>query len=133
MVEVLSGILARTGTAVEDREQLNNGTFMIVIDIAAFLPLDQFRAEMAELVDYLHDTTPAPGHERVLVPGEYEARNEAARRRDGIPVEDETWRQISDTAEELGISSALPRSAGLTVRPSLLRCAAPVCENTRHV
>ena len=108
MVEVLSGILARTGTAVEDREQLNNGTFMIVIDVAAFLPLEQFHAEMAELVDYLHATTPAPGHERVLVPGEYEARNEAARRRDGIPVEDETWRQICATVEELGIASALP-------------------------
>ena len=83
---------------------------MIVIDITAFLPLEQFHAEMAELVDYLHDTLPAPGQEGVLVPGEYEARNEAARRRDGIPVEDETWRQICDTVEELGIASALPNA-----------------------
>ena len=110
MVEVLSGILARTGTAAKDRQDLNNGTFMIVIDITAFLPLEQFHAEMAELVDYLHDTLPAPGQEGVLVPGEYEARNEAARRRDGIPVEDETWRQICDTVEELGIASALPNA-----------------------
>ena len=32
-----------------------------------------------------------------------EARLEAERRRDGIPIEDETWRQIETLAAELGV------------------------------
>jgi LDH2 family malate/lactate/ureidoglycolate dehydrogenase len=106
MVEVLSGILARTGTAARERPDLNNGTFMIVIDITAFVPLEQFHAELAELVDYLHATPVAPGKERVLVPGEYEAK----RRREGIPVEAETWRQIQKTVQELGLEAHLPQA-----------------------
>jgi uncharacterized oxidoreductase len=112
MVEVLSGILARTGTAAKERPDLNNGTFMIVLDIAAFVPLEQFYAEMTELVQYLHDTTPAAGHESVWVPGEYEARTEAQRRRDGVPVEPETWRQITQTVTELGLAAHLPAPVG---------------------
>ena len=110
MVEVLSGILARAGTAANNRPDLNNGTFMIVIDIQAFLPLEQFHREMAELNDYLHDTMPDAEHESVWVPGEYEARTEAERRREGIPVEEETWRQIERTARELGVEAHLPQA-----------------------
>lgn len=109
MVEVLSGILARAGTAAKERPDLNNGTFMIVIDIGAFVPPEQFQQEIAELVQYLHDTLPASGHESVWVPGEYEARTAAQRRRDGIPVEPETWRQITQTVTELGLTAQLPK------------------------
>jgi LDH2 family malate/lactate/ureidoglycolate dehydrogenase len=38
-----------------------------------------------------------------MVPGDPEARSEAARRADGIPVEDETWRQIEEIAAELHV------------------------------
>jgi len=39
----------------------------------------------------------------VLVPGEPEARSEARRRAEGVPVEAETWRQIEEIAAELGV------------------------------
>ena len=83
---------------------------MIVIDITAFVPLEQFHVELAELVDYLHATPAASGKERVLAPGEYEAMYEAKRRRDGIPVEDETWRQIQKTVQELALEAYLPKA-----------------------
>jgi uncharacterized oxidoreductase len=44
-----------------------------------------------------------PGVGEILIPGEPEARLEAQRRRDGIPIEDETWRQIEMLAAELGV------------------------------
>jgi uncharacterized oxidoreductase len=44
-----------------------------------------------------------PGGGEILIPGEPEARLEAERRRDGIPIEDETWRQIETLAAELGV------------------------------
>jgi LDH2 family malate/lactate/ureidoglycolate dehydrogenase len=109
MVEILSGILARTGTAAKRPPDLNNGTFMIVIDLKAFVSADQYEQEVTELVDYLHATLPEPGREGVWVPGEYEARNEAKRTRDGIFVDDETWKQIGEVAKELGLSAHLPK------------------------
>ena len=38
-----------------------------------------------------------------MVPGEPEARSEAVRSVQGIPVEPETWRQIEGIAAELGL------------------------------
>ena len=48
------------------------------------------------------DDWDGPGGGEILIPGEPEARLEAERRRDGIPIEDETWRQIETLAAELG-------------------------------
>jgi LDH2 family malate/lactate/ureidoglycolate dehydrogenase len=112
MVEILSGILARTGTAAKRPPDLNNGTFMIVIDLKAFVSPDQYGAEVTELVDYLHATLPEEGRESVWVPGEYEARNEAKRAREGIFVDDETWRQIETIVKELGITAYLAKPFG---------------------
>jgi LDH2 family malate/lactate/ureidoglycolate dehydrogenase len=39
----------------------------------------------------------------ILVPGEPEARTERARRAEGIAVEEETWRQITACATEVGL------------------------------
>ena len=44
-----------------------------------------------------------PGVAEVMVPGEPEARSERERRAGGIPVEDETWRQIEEIAAELKV------------------------------
>ena len=45
----------------------------------------------------------APGFDEILVPGEIEARQTERRLREGIPIDDETWRQIQETAAEVGI------------------------------
>ena len=109
MVEILSGILARTGTAAKNPPDLNNGTFMIVIDLKAFVSVDQYEEEAAELVNYLHATLPECGREGVWVPGEYEARNEEERTREGIPVSTETWRQVENIVKELGLTAPVPK------------------------
>ena len=36
--------------------------------------------------------------------------HEAKRRREGIPVEAETWRQIQQTVRELGLEARLPQA-----------------------
>jgi len=76
---------------------------MIVVEIARFVPLATFRAEMDDLVRYLKSSPTAPGTEQILVPGEPEAMTEAERRRSGIFVEEQTWRQITEIARELGV------------------------------
>ena len=54
---------------------------------------------------WVKSSEPAPGVGEIMIPGEPEARSEATRRAHGIPVEDETWRQIEEIAAELGVGS----------------------------
>jgi uncharacterized oxidoreductase len=104
VVEILSGILARAGYAREGARRFSNGTFIIVLDISAFVDPGEFRTEVADLLQYLKSAPKAPGVEAILYPGEPEAVEQQRRERDGIPLEEETWQQILALAQELGIT-----------------------------
>jgi len=103
MIEVLAGIMARAGHSTENPGPVLNGVFMIVVEIARFVPPATFRAEVDDLVRYLKSSPTVPGTDRILVPGEPEAITEAERRRSGIFVEEQTWHQIEEVARELGV------------------------------
>lgn len=103
MVEVLGGIMARGGYSKEHPGPLRNGVFMIVVQIARFVPPASFRAEIDDLVRYLKTCPTVPGTDTILTPGEPEAIMEAERRRVGIFVEDQTWHQILEIGRELGV------------------------------
>ena len=47
----------------------------------------------------------APGFDEVIVPGDPEARNRAERTRNGIPITDEIWASLVETAKALGVSA----------------------------
>jgi LDH2 family malate/lactate/ureidoglycolate dehydrogenase len=108
MVEVLSGILTGLGFGIDPKGPHNDGVFMAVFAVDAFRPLDEFKREIADFVQYVKETPPAEGFKEVLYPGEIEYRTEQQRRRDGIPIEDETWRQLTGLAETSGV--AIPPS-----------------------
>jgi uncharacterized oxidoreductase len=103
VVEVLGGILSGEGAIGDRTGPVRNGTFLLLIDVARFLPLVDFTGQVTELVRWVKSAARAPGVAEVLVPGEPEARSEAHRRAHGIPVEAETWRQIQEIAGELGV------------------------------
>jgi len=103
IVEVLGGILSGEGAMGERTGPVHNGTFLLLIEVARFLPLVDFTGQVTDLVQWVKSAAPAPGVKEVLVPGEPEARSEAQRRAHGIPVEAETWRQIEEIAAELGV------------------------------
>jgi uncharacterized oxidoreductase len=103
VVEVLAGILSGEG-AISDRPgPVHNGIFILLMEVARFLPLVEFTREVTDLVSWVKSSPPAPGAAEILIPGEPEARSEAERRADGVPVEDETWRQIEVIAAELRV------------------------------
>jgi hydroxycarboxylate dehydrogenase B len=104
MVEVLGGIMARGGHSTEHPGPLRNGVFMIVVDIARFVPPESFRSEVDDLVRYLKTCPTVPGTEAILAPGEPEAIMEKERRRLGIFVEDQTWQQIQEIGRDLGVN-----------------------------
>jgi len=103
IVEVLGGILSGEGAIGDRTGPVHNGTFLLLIEVARFLPLVDFTGQVSDLVQWVKSATPTPGVTEVLVPGEPEARSEARRRADGVPVEAVTWRQIEEIAAELGV------------------------------
>jgi uncharacterized oxidoreductase len=102
-VEILGGILSGTGPAGPPPGVFANGTLMICLDVERFLPLPEFHRQVASLFGWEKSAPLAQGATEILIPGEPEARLEAERRRQGIPIEDQTWSQIETTAAELGV------------------------------
>lgn len=103
-VEILGGILSGTGPAGPPPGVFANGTLMICLDVARFLPLPDFHRQVASLFGWVKSAPLAQGSTEILIPGEPEARLEAERRAHGIAVEDQTWSQIEATAAELGVA-----------------------------
>jgi len=103
MIEILSGIVARGGYSTAHPGPIRNGMFMVVVEIARFVPLSTFQGELDDLIRYLKSCPTAPGTDRILMPGEPEMITEAERRRSGIFVEDQTWGQIEQIAREFGL------------------------------
>jgi LDH2 family malate/lactate/ureidoglycolate dehydrogenase len=104
MVETLSGILTGLGFGIDPQGRHNDGTFLAVFDVNAFRPLEEFKRDIAAFVAYLKETPPAEGFTEILYPGELEYRTAQQRRRDGIYVEDETWRQLTALQQEFGLT-----------------------------
>ena len=65
--------------------------------------MDEFEALGAEMERRVRAVPPAPGFDEVIVPGDPEARNRAERTRNGIPITDEIWASLLQTAESLGV------------------------------
>jgi LDH2 family malate/lactate/ureidoglycolate dehydrogenase len=106
-VETLAAVLPGLGFGVDPTGRHNDGTFMLVVDPGAFSPTD-FKVEVAAFVRYLKATPPAEGFDEVLYPGELEYRTEQRRRREGIPIEETTWRRLGAIATRFGIASPRP-------------------------
>jgi|DewCreStandDraft_1066081.scaffolds.fasta_scaffold00275_45 uncharacterized oxidoreductase len=80
------------------------GTFMLVIDPAAFGDAQAYCAGVASAAAALKALPAAPGMAEVLLPGEPERCARAQRSRDGIPVPADTLRELQHVAATLGIA-----------------------------
>jgi len=109
MAEILCAVLGRGamstavgGIRIRGRAMRASQMFL-GIDIARFLPLEEFTARMDGLIDLVKSTPAAKGYGEVLVAGEPEWRMEVERRERGIPIEDGTWNALTRTAERLKV------------------------------
>lgn len=102
-VEILGGILSGTGPARAEQGPVHNGTLLLCLDVERFLPLADFHRQVTALFDFAKSAPLAQGAKEILIPGEPEERVARERRAHGVPVEDETWRQIQACAAERGV------------------------------
>lgn len=107
MIDILAGALSGAGCCREDKPQAKDGILVIAIDVAQFAGSEVFLAQVAGLIDYMKSCPPAPGSPGVFVPGEPEFRSAQNRRANGVPVDENTWRQIETIAKRLDLSFTL--------------------------
>jgi len=107
LVEVMSGALTGAGCTNLMRERIGNAMFLQAIRVDAFVAKERYLEEVDGLVSSLKSCPPAEGFREVLLPGEPERLTERKRRAEGIPVDDETWHQVCETADSLGVSVPL--------------------------
>ena len=74
----------------------------IAIDVARFLPVEEFTARVEQLARTMKSTPSAPGYDEVLVAGDPEWRTEAERLQTGIPIADGNWQALKKAAERVG-------------------------------
>jgi uncharacterized oxidoreductase len=102
-VDVFGGILTRDGCGTMPGARPGNGLLFEVLDPQCFLPGEEYFDRIEQFIRYIRSARTRPGVAEILLPGEPEYRTAAERRATGIPVDDETWRQVRSVAESLGI------------------------------
>jgi LDH2 family malate/lactate/ureidoglycolate dehydrogenase len=77
---------------------------LIALHPARFGGVESFAAGVEAVAAAVTEVEPAPGVDRVKLPGEPEAETEARRRSEGIPVPDPTWEELRAVAASLGVA-----------------------------
>ena len=104
VAEALGGALTGA-TRFEEGEKSRNCVFMWGVATDIFLPTGEYEQLEDRSIDKVKSTPPAPGFERVLIPGERGRLNTAEREREGIELPDNTWRKLVDLATHYGVSA----------------------------
>ncbi|MET0132686.1 MAG: Ldh family oxidoreductase [Kibdelosporangium sp.] len=95
LIEIVAGLLSGIGIGSMPGFGQGWGTMLVAFDISAFLPVREFREQTEQFCQVLAETPLAEGAGEVLVPGEPEERIRLERTRDGIPVTENTWRDLN--------------------------------------
>jgi len=107
--ELLGGALTGGGTWHYDeskKQRVLNGMLTIVIDAARLGTAGAFQSETRQFVEWLRKGRPAPGADRVRLAGEPERETRAKREREGISVDDNTWKEILAAAAKVKLDPA---------------------------
>jgi uncharacterized oxidoreductase len=101
--DILSGAFSPAGCTREKSPVTGNALFVQAIRIDAFVAMDDFKSEVGRFIDYVKSSPKAPGVDEILIPGERSWRTCMAREKQGIEVEEATWKQISELAKDLNV------------------------------
>jgi LDH2 family malate/lactate/ureidoglycolate dehydrogenase len=111
LMDILGGVLSGAAYAGDVGDQYKSfdrpqdvGHFFLAMKPDLFVPADAYRARMDTLVQRVRACPRAEGFDEILLPGEPEARQEAARRRGGIPYTAGEIASLQEEAARAGVS-----------------------------
>lgn len=114
-VELLAGALVSKDT-VATMEHIPHGVinnmFSIIIDPSAFDETDAVARRTLDFYEFIKNKPAAANAEDVLLPGEPEINSRAKRQAQGIPIDEQTVRQILDIAGKFSVE---PQSLAATL------------------
>jgi L-2-hydroxycarboxylate dehydrogenase (NAD+) len=93
----------------DDASETNTGHFIVALDVARFLPLDAYKAEVDRHIRELKESKKLPGVDEIRMPGERRRQCRAERARDGVPLAPALIAQLDRLATELGIKPVARR------------------------
>jgi len=110
-MSAIGGIMAGVGNSecVESQFISNQGSFVAVFDVARFMPLDKFKAEMDHFIGAARQMKPFPGHERAELAGGMEHYWEQEYERSGIPISPSHQERLEEIAAEVKIETPFAR------------------------
>ena len=85
----------------------HHGATMVVFKADLFRDFSAYTASADELSRRVRAVPPAPGFTQVMAPGDPEAQTRAERQRNCIPVDEDVWKAVVDTAISLGIQDGI--------------------------
>src|SRR5689334_1728407 len=109
--EMLAGALCGSGTMRPERQGRNtatNGMLTIVIDPSRLVDREWLIEEIAAMTAYITGSPPSRPDEPVLIPGDPERRTRAERIENGVPIDAETWREITAAARAINVLIEAP-------------------------
>jgi LDH2 family malate/lactate/ureidoglycolate dehydrogenase len=108
--EVLSAVLSGANFArmvprhTDFSKPMNIGHYFQVIDVGKFMPVNQFKERIDDLIRQIKSSRLAPGTDRVYLPGEIEYERRAVYVKEGIPLSLTVVEDLYNLARQVGIS-----------------------------
>jgi LDH2 family malate/lactate/ureidoglycolate dehydrogenase len=113
-VEIMCGVMTgawfgrgSSGANWRPENKLNIGHFFIAIDPSIYMPLEEFKARMEELIGQVHAVDRMKDVDRIYTPGEIEYRKKEDYLRNGIPYPPASLEQLEKFGADLGVSLKL--------------------------
>jgi uncharacterized oxidoreductase len=116
VAEILAGALTGGGCSTTGKTLLEQGMLSIYLDPRKLGSPGPMFEEIRRYIDFVKSSRPTTSGGEVLVPGEVEDRNRAARR-NGLELDDATWTQIVGAAESVGVARELIEAAVINGLP----------------
>jgi LDH2 family malate/lactate/ureidoglycolate dehydrogenase len=84
-----------------------DGQFLMALDVAAFLDVDEFKHQVDSVVRQIRASRLAPGFDEVFSPGQLEATTKRRYLLAGIPLNPNTIEDLTACAASVGVEAAL--------------------------
>ena len=110
LTDLLAGAVTTGRSSDPDDPILRNNMLSIFIDPQTYDTDGVVLTEARRFLDWVKASPPADPAAPVLAPGDIERRTRAARRANGVPLDDKTWQDLVDAAMSVGIDESRARA-----------------------